>query len=807
MTAFDSATAPLPGPGGFLSLEASAGTGKTWSAATLAARYVTEAAWPIDRVMVISFSRASTEELRDRVRDRLEESGSPLAVAALRDFDQAAIFTTHAFCDSMLRRLGVLVDHDPADRLVPNIADVTRREAAELFLARFGATGAPVRAADALRWAHEAERTPALPLVRPDSDPGAADFAAEVRDRVDRAKRQQGLYTYDDMLTRLRDALADEDTGEAARARLAATYPVVLVDEFQDTDPVQWSILAQAFLGRSALVVVGDPKQSIYGFRGADVHAYLQATRDRPHATLTVNRRSSPALVTAVTGLLADRPLGHPRIRVGPVETTPRTPRLVGADDTGWAAPIRLRVPQDDTPLAAADARDLVDADLAADVAALLGAGLGYAATPDAAPRPLTPADVAIVVSTNRRGQAILDRLARAGLPAVFTGAQSIFKSPAAADWLALLGAVAEPRTSRLRAAGLTGFVGWTLEDLVAATPDQLADLAQTIRRSGDLLAGPGPAALFEHLADQSGLAARLARRPDGGRLWTDTRQLADLLQQARRRDGLDARGLIAWLEARRRSAGTQADESTRRLETDAAAIRMLTVHQAKGLQFPVVYLPQAADHYPREPEPGEPFAFHDGSGARRLDLGTDRGLDRTERLRRHREDEDGERLRVLYVALTRAACHVTAWWAPTKANLESSALHRVLASRPGEPVPDRAPAAGHHPRDRSDLAGVLVEVMPEAAPTATPCSPALPAGVPPRLRPFTRSIDRTWRRTSYTALTADSDHAPVEEGPLADESDVELEPAAAGGGEALGLDAPSPMADLVGGTAFGSLV
>jgi exodeoxyribonuclease V beta subunit len=246
-----------------------------------------------------------------------------------------------------------------------------------------------------------------------------------------------------------------------------------------------------------------------------------------------------------------------------------------------------------------------------------------------------------------------------------------------------------------------------------------------------------------------------------------------------------------------------------------------------------VVYLPQAGDHYPLAVEPGQPFAFHDQSGRRWLDLGAEGGRDWAERVRRHQEDEAAEQLRLFYVGLTRAACQVTTWWAPTKANLEASALHRLLGSRPGQAVPASLPLAGHGPTDWPERAGIVVETMPERAdPEPAPTGRA--AGQAPALRRFDRLVDQTWRRTSYTALTAGLDHA----GGFADQfddNDDDDEAAPTGwpettvgpdgkngadpagptpatgpaglGGTALGLDALSPMAELPGGAAFGSLV
>ncbi|MDR0991178.1 MAG: UvrD-helicase domain-containing protein, partial [Propionibacteriaceae bacterium] len=571
-------TAPLPGPGDCLCLEASAGTGKTWSIAALAVRYLIEAGYPVDQVMIITFSRASTAELRDRVRQRLTAAADQLRQAskrsltgseelasapdpiveawlsatpeqlalyqsradqACRDFDRAAIFTTHGFCDAMLMQLGVLVDHTPGDRLLADPGEVGQTVTADRYLAAFAQSGADFPVATAQHWTKAALLNPALPLVRPTDRPEPTDFTTAVRERVETVKRQLGRYTYDDMLLRLCQALLDPVTGTAAQDRLAASYPVVLVDEFQDTDPVQWQILRSAFRGRSALVLIGDPKQSIYGFRGADVTTYLAATADGDRATLDTNRRSAPELVSALESLLSQRPLGDDRIVATPVHSSSDTPRLLGLDQTTWAAPLRLRYHPATAPLSAAQARQLIDHDLIADIQALLAQAPRLDNQRSTA-RALNPSDIAVIVSTNRRGQDLLAKLTAAGLPAVFTGAQSVFASAAAADWLTWLQAIVEPRRSRLRAASLTGLIGWSLAELITADDDQLARLAAAMHQAGRLLDSAGPIAVLAYLTEQVGRPDRLARQADGGRRWTDIRHLAELLDQAQRRERLN---------------------------------------------------------------------------------------------------------------------------------------------------------------------------------------------------------------------------------------------------------------------------
>jgi exodeoxyribonuclease V beta subunit len=835
-------------------LEASAGTGKTWAVASLAARHLVEAGHAIDQVMVITFSDASTTELRERVHDRLSAFAAALterladpssprpaatagadpvldlicrvdaetarlrwrrAEAALRDFDRAAIFTTHGFCDRMLSGLGVLVDHDPSDRLAPEVDALTRQTAADLYLARYALGPTDFRFETALGWAHEAVFAPSLAIAPDPEAPAGPAFVETLRQELERRKRWDGLYTFDDMLLRLRQALRDPVTGAAAARRLAQLYPVVLVDEFQDTDPVQWEILRSAFVGRSAVVVIGDPKQSIYGFRGADVRTYLAATAEAEQATLETNRRSAPAIAEAVCQLMTGLALGDDRIRLRPVSTSPATPYLSGVEGTVWAPPLRLRTPSAGQLWTAGQARQLIDADLVGDLTALLNsqARLHRPQGRSWISRGLQPNDIAIIVSTNSRGRELLDRLTAAGLPAVFTGAQSVFAGPAATDWLTWLEAVQQPTTARLRAASLTCLVGWSLDDLVAADSDRLADLAATVRQAGRALAAGGPAVMLEWLADQTGLVGRLAASLDGPRRWTDLRHLADLLRQASQRHRLDLAGETAWLRQQIERSGQRADEAVRRLDRDAQAIRMLTVHQAKGLQWPVVYLPQAADRFPRRLDDYEAFLYHEPSGQRRLDLGRPDHPERSDHLALHQADEAGESLRMLYVGLTRAACSATCWWVPTPRNSEASPLHRVIfGRRPDGSVPPRVDLPDRPVDwDGLDLPGLVVQAIdPTAAPPALTTPPR-----PDRVRRrFDREIDPLWRRTSYSALTADLEHAPSEAvtdepdesdfdladrpPPLADQSDdPPSEP----------LDQLSPLAEWPGGVGFGSLV
>ena len=846
MTAFDLG-GPLP-LGQTVVLQASAGTGKTHAVATLAARAIAEGVVSLDQLMVITFSSASTRELRSRVRQRLAQLAealdraaddvnpddpawravldrTPLSAAreriasALVGFDAAMICTTHQFCDRMLAELGVLADHDPEAIAVENVDDLVEQAVNDEYLARYARTdGVPFDYPTAVRIGKAAVNNPSLPLVPTVGATARGEerrsFAEAVRARVERRKRQIGLYTFDDMQTRLLDALRHPVVGADARERVRHRFPLVLVDEFQDTDPVQWEILRESFVGSATVVLIGDPKQSIYGFRGAGVHAYLDAVRDHEAQDLGVNRRATPDLVRAVHTVFAGAQLGAPEITVGPVESLEDAQRLDVAGP--WRHAMRLRV-QPGTNLRSSNHSRAVDADLTEDIGRLLASGARLVGR--GVDRPLRADDVAVIVTSNRRGRTIHAQLAKAQIPAVFTGVLSVLTSPAAEDWRKLLLAIDRPRQAAVRVAALTDLVGWTLNDLIAADEDGIAGLTGEIRRWGRLLRSDGVAGLMQVLLAE-GLAARVVQLPDGDRRLTDLRHVAELLQAEQLRSGATPPGLAGWLELESHGSARRGDDRSRRLETDDAAVRILTVHQAKGLEFAVVYLPELATRYVPSAN-DKPIQLHEqreGRSVRVLDIGGNAEPGRQEREQAMRAEEDGEGLRALYVALTRAKCHVTAWWGRTDRTAEA-ALHRVLFRKPGTCIPARVEVRGD-----LDLVARLVGAdiaIEEMAARDRPAS-ARTARAHTEIEPLvlTRAVDTGWRRTSYSAITASAHGAFAMESPLLiDEPPTPADLAPEGSDDSApvplatdtaadpALDAPSPMADLPGGVAFGSLV
>ena len=800
-----------PLPTGMTLLQASAGTGKTFTIAALTTRYVAEGL-PIDRLLVITFTRMATGELRERVRDRLvrafdglvdvlEGAGSheddeivrlladaPLGeVAARRDrlgkaianFDAATIETTHGFCLQVLYGLGTAGDVDREVTLVEDVSDLMEEVVDDLFLRRFAHKPnlLDFTRSDAMEIARyvlnhpDAEIVP--PLSQAEEPPSIRRrFANAVRNEMNERKRALKILTYDDVLIRLRRTLLDEKRGPAACARLRERYDVVLVDEFQDTDPVQWDIMHRAFgQGEATLVLIGDPKQAIYAFRGADVHAYLQA-REVVHSewTLDVNWRSDQGLLEAYDALFSDAQLGYAGIAYRKIRAADanQQPGLVGAPVD---EPLRVRIVHADDRLVpltptrrepkVPESRSFIAKDLAAEVVRLLSArpqlitrrhdGREIESTT------LHPGHIAVLVRANSHAMTVRDALHAAGVPAVIGGSGSVFATGPAKEWLRLLEALERP-TARDRAAlaALTCFVGWTPEGVATAGEDQWEDLHWSLHRWAAILRDQGIASLYETVSSSHDVPERVLARPSGERFMTDLRHIAQLLHEAGVSEGLGPTAMATWLGRRIHDAARDAEneERARRLESDAEAVQVITIHRSKGLEFPIVFCPYMWDGRPYK---SEVPVFHDpdNGNVRTIDVGHD-GKSFAIHQKMELEESRGEDLRLLYVALTRARHQAVLWWAGAM-NSQHSPLSRLLFDRDDQGV---VGPYGSAVRTDASVEAAVTALGPQVSVerVARPSDSRWEAntGEPPPLEAaaFHRSLDVGWRRVSYSGIT-----------------------------------------------------
>ena len=811
-------------PRGVTVLEASAGTGKTYTIAALTARYVAEGIG-LERLLLVTFTRIATGELRERVRERLVSverglahrlAGAPPAddedevvtllargdaqrhrenlARAVASFDAATIATTHGFCQEMLGGLGIAGDLEPDVTFAEDLSDLIDDVVDDLYIRRFAPKrlnpdgSAAFGRAEAGAIARAAIDNPSARIVSDDSEVpkmrlGLADAA---RREFEARKRSMLVMTYDDLVERLKRALAGPG-GAAVAAQLRARYEVVLVDEFQDTDPAQWEIMRLAFgEGGATLVLIADPKQAIYAFRGADVYAYLDAARAAAtQATLPINWRSDQGLIDAHDALFSGVKLGHEGIAYRQVRAAEahQAPGLTGAP---VAAPLRVRVamradlPQTPRGYArAADARRHVVCDVAADIVALLSSGARVAVRGqrDAGSTEIVrPAHIAVLVRTNRQAAMIREALEDVGVPAVINGAGSVFGTQPAHQWLRLLEALERPASiTRAHSAALTAFVGWPAARLAEADEDswEWEEVHRRLHEWARVLRTRGVASLLETImrdaTEGHALAARVLGDSTGERSLTDLRHIGQLLHTAASEEQLGPTALTAWLRTRIAEAevDTADEERSRRLESDAEAVQVLTIHRSKGLEFPVVYLPflWEAGYIPDKPP--RPVFFHDpdADDQRTIDVALE-GHDFARHKEQFTREQRGEDLRLAYVALTRARHQAVVWWAGSFDSRDSP-LGRLLFARTDSG--DIEPSGGSTPADQAVLnrfasladatggPGATISVERSAIGEPTVWSPerTLPSEL--AVSAFERDLDLRWRRTSYSDITAAS--------------------------------------------------
>ena len=697
--------------------------------------------------------------------------------------------------------------------MVESLDEVIAEIVDDIYLADFGQqkVSPPITRDEAFTLSREAVGHPGTAIWPVDAPEGSdaavrVGFVRRVLDELEPRKRRLRIQGYDDLLGRLAEALEPADA--PARSRMRRRWRIVMVDEFQDTDPIQWQVIERAFAGACTLVLIGDPKQAIYAFRGGDIATYLAAAHSAgERRTLATNWRSDKVVVDAVQAVLGAAELGDADIVVGEVAAHHQAHRLAGAPHND---PFRLRVvrrepfgKKDDETIQIDDLRAHISKDLAADIAQLICSGATFDGTE------ITAGDIAVIVENRRDAAPCRDALAAAGIPSVYSGDADVFASDAAADWLCLIEAMEQThRPTLVRAAALTSFFGESAASL-SDGGDALTDrIAETLRDWADRVRRYGVAAVFES-ANLAGMGRRVLATPGGARQMTDLAHLADLLQEVAHRDDLSLPALAELLRGHRavKDAGV---ERNRRLDSEAAAVQIMTYWGSKGLQFPVVYLPFM---FNRNVKIGDRVLFHDDAGNRCLHVGGKKSRDFGEVTARGTAEVAGETLRLSYVALTRAQSQVTAWWAPSWDEINGGLSRLLRGRRPGESaVPDQCDREvsdddAYQCFSRWQAAGgpVVEESIVVAAPVLAP--PELPKGL--AVRTFDRHVDTAWRRTSYSALVrAAADQAGVssepEMGPKDDEvEDVPVEPATA----PVGADVLSPMADLPGGPTFGSLV
>ena len=513
----------------------------------------------------------------------------------------------------------------------------------------------------------------ALNAIDPIAHALLAHAASHIGARIQELKRRNRKFGFADMLERLKAALEGENGG-ALRQRIVDQYPVALVDEFQDTSPDQYRIFDLLYRvadndAERGLFLIGDPKQSIYGFRGADIHSYLAARRATHgrHYQLGTNYRSTKALVGAVNQLFLHAEQGADgtgyaagafRFRRGAdnplpfeaVDANGHSKQLVGVDGALQALAV-CTTSRDD--LKADDYREFFANHCAEHIVRLLNDERVGFQDDDGEFTRLMPADVAILVRDRREAGAIRRALVRRKVASVYlSDKDSVLESDEAADVLRWLYAVANPLDGALaRAAFATRTADLALSELARFSHDELAWEARVeqLKTLHGVWQRRGVLAMLRSLIHELGLPARLLQQAGGERRLTNLLHLAELLQEASAQlEGEQA--LTRWFAEQIDGVGAGGVERVLRLDSDAELVKVVTVHKSKGLEYPLVYLPFAVTARATNRRNRAFFEYVDAEGARHLDLAL--SDDAMEAVDRARVEED---LRLLYVAVTRA--------------------------------------------------------------------------------------------------------------------------------------------------------
>lgn len=695
-------------------IEASAGTGKTHNIQNIYARLVAEKGLRVEQIQVMTFTEAATKELRDRIRlvlrrlaalyagmldeelSGMDEKAKELerkrleslracaranlgggdgqadrtaranVELALMEFDQSSISTIHGFCLRALTRFAfetgsgfdVEFENDKSEAIQSRVRDWWRKDHGDvpedirpgLDLETLSTFAKKLSGKADWRLDDGAEG---------DASGWMLKKAAKIVEGYESERSLRETRTFDDLLRALREALDDSEQGARLAEKLRGEFKAVLVDEFQDTDPVQFDIFRRAFIDvadgqKPSVFFVGDPKQAIYAFRGGDIYTYTAAKRreDVKQNTfeLDQNFRSTPRLIDAVNAIFKDR---DGRQTFGDKEIA--YPEELKSSDkaalklkNGQDDPAPFRIVQFPTKGTGNDARCKYVAQVVLDT---LGEFKGRPAGEGIGPK-----DIAILVSSNTQGAKIRTALKRCGVPAVLQRSGNVFSGRAAREFRQVLLAMAGTGgKGQVRAALATCFFGMTAEDL--ADEGQSADKVGAFARLRHTWETRGFEAAFAELEKLCGLRECLAREADGERLLADIFQILDLAGTAVRTIGPSPDALVDWMTERIKLAGDErkeersskesspeadVEEYARQLESDRDALKIMTVHASKGLEFPVVIVVPTGGKKEKEPY------FHHGPDSQ-LKVGVS-----GEALSLAKLELDEERIRLFYVAFTR---------------------------------------------------------------------------------------------------------------------------------------------------------
>jgi exodeoxyribonuclease V beta subunit len=699
-----------------LLLEASAGTGKTYSLTALVARYVAEEGLRADELLMVTFTRAAAAEMKQEVREQLLRALNAVNApdsqkldpwlanlrnctadelvlrrgrleTAISNIDSATISTIHGFFQQALGDLGIRSGDAKTPAPAESDAVVSQKVIRDVLVNRFAANALaldPTGLKDptgvessVLTVFKETSNNLAAELAPvPDESPAGqwSSIIQELRKAIKEERVAQGVVAFDDLIVDLVEKLDDPTLGEEIIRVLRSRYRLVLIDEFQDTDTFQWRLFSKVFdlVGVPdeflALIVVGDPKQAIYRFRGADIDAYLKAAADGSMSKrqMTTNYRSDRPLVEALNSWLTGVTFGDEDITYVPV-TTPddhATARLLGGGEQ-----LQFRFLPTPEKKSADEVRAAISIDVVDHIQSLLESGqIAPESGSSSEPRPVKLDDICILVRSHNDADLLIEELRKRHIPSIRGRIGSVLESDALDQLRLLLTAMANPAdVRRVRAVQLS----WFAPNPVVVVPD--SDTAVSVQEPIEVLQtkcrvwaneleARGLVGWYQVLRLDDDVIKEISSDFEAERRLTDLEHVIELLngQLGGRRAPVSA--VLRALDELKETMNTEAEAQKRRIDTDRDVIQITTMHSSKGLEYPIVLMP-----FPKETRVGR-ISLYEHGGTRFVDCAHEigwvlDGLDQGERKQLNTTETLADDLRLFYVAVTRARHQIVIWW------------------------------------------------------------------------------------------------------------------------------------------------
>lgn len=725
----------------WLLLEASAGTGKTYSLTALVVRYVAELGLRAEELLMVTFTRAAATEMKQEVRDQLLRAVSALTApdsanlepwlmhlrdcdeaelnlrlerlhAAISSIDSASISTIHGFFQQVLGDLGIRSGEAKSTSPAESDAVVANKVVRDVMVRNFASNAYafdPSQSKDpewveasvlkSLKAASSNLSAELVPKVTPPRYGGQwaeaiqrfmikltgvefeqaaqwTDLIESLRTEIKAERVAQGVVAFDDLIIDLVEKLDDPVLGDEIVRVLRSRFRLVLIDEFQDTDTFQWKLFSKVFdlAGVSndflAMIVVGDPKQAIYRFRGADVGAYLDAAKSMADSKrqMVTNFRTDRPLVDSLNTWFAGAKFGDSDIGYVPVSTPDkhRDSRL-----TGGGKPLQIRfLPNSENKVG--PVRDAISIDVADHIQDLLEHGhIEPLPGSEEKRQKVTLGDICILVRDHDDADPLIAELRRRHIPVVRSRIGSVLDTDALEQLRLLFTALANPGDPRrLRALQLTWFSKSPFDGGVEGVAvenegiDQIEKLQATCRKWAAELETRGIIGWYQVLRLDPEVIDQISTSFEAERRFTDLEHILELLDAYLGGRRVPVSAVLRALGELKQTMNQDADAQKRRIDTDREVIQITTMHSSKGLEYPIVLMP-----FPKglRESKSSPTVYRLG-GTRYVDCApsvpwTLNGVDKTKRLQIERQENIADQLRLFYVAVTRARHQLVIWW------------------------------------------------------------------------------------------------------------------------------------------------